>query len=163
MRRLGLALFLTATLAWAGTPWKINPGTSVGTVAIGGDSVAVAKSMGLGAGSAHALTNGLSYFQSEPAGLTVQYEKSTGKIVMITVTKAAGTVAGQPVDFQGEGGFTIGSSVPQMEAAYGRDYEARDLKSKVTDSSMYYAYKKRGLGVQFKGGRCEEIHIFPKH
>ncbi len=161
MRKLVFFLLLVGAAAWAG-PWKIDAGVGVGTITLGSDSVAAAKS--LGENSSFKVTSGLRCVRDDPSGLLFQYDPANGKIVMVTVSKAVGTVGGQPVNFAGEGGITIGATIPQVELAYGKDFEARDLKTGRTERPMvYYAYKKKGIGFQFQGGSLIEISVWPKH
>lgn len=161
MRKLVLFLLLVSVAAWAG-PWKIDAGVGVGALTLGGNSVAAAKL--LGQSSSIKLINGLNCVRDEGSGLDFQYDPANGKIVMVTVTKAQSTVGGQPASFAGDGGITIGSSIPQVELAYGKADVVRDLKTGKTETPMvYYAYTKKGIGFQFRGTSLVEIHVFPKH
>jgi len=161
MRKVFLLVLLVVVAAWA-APWKIDAGQGIGPITLGSDSVAAAKM--LDEKSSFKVTSGLRIVRDDPSGILFQYDPANGKVVMVTVSKKEGTVAGQPVSFAGDGGITIGATTAMVEAAYGRDYEAQALKTGSKEPPMvYYAYKRKGIGFQFRAGALIEISVWPKH
>lgn len=161
MRKAFLLVLLLGVAAWA-APWKIEAGQGIGPITLGGDPAAAGKM--LDEKYSFKVTSGMKVIRDDPSGILFQYDPASGKIVMVTVSKKEGTVGGQPVSFTADGGVTIGAGVAQMEAAYGRDYEVRDLKTGSKEPPMaYYAYKKKGIGFQFRAGTLIEISVWPKH
>jgi hypothetical protein len=152
-----LVLFSSA-LAASAEPWKVTPSTGIGPILLGTDYKKYTTllherdSMGN--------VNGFGYVRfTEP----IELQLYRGKVDEVLAKQSTFTIHGATVHLQTEKGLKIGDPVAAMEAAYGRNYQMRALKTAKSEPPQdYYAYLSEGLAFQTRGGLIYIIIVFPR-
>lgn len=145
------------TAVWA-APWKIVPGSGVGPLTIGGDW----KTFDPMLTREKVIQDSYAVkWASYKEGIELHLDK--GRVLQIIVHNPSAVVKGAPVELEAEGGIRVGSTVQQMEQAYGRNYTAQDLIiGKHKTGETYYVYPSRGIGFIAKGGQISQISVWPR-
>lgn len=154
------ALSLTAS-AFA-TPWKVQPGVGVGPILIGkelkGTDTALTRT-----DTVNSLGKTKDQWALYKEGLEV--EVLNGNVLQISVAENQVTGKQGPIEFELDPGIKIGSTVQQMEMAFGRNYQSRVLdQSRGTNQApeTYFAYVNKGLGFLVRNNKVFKIIIWPK-
>ena len=138
--------------------WRVNAGIGLGPIILGQPYTSVQKVLTL---TDSIVTQTGAYLRFKEG---VELEIENQRIVQIVVHQMSFPGKAGLVDVQLDGNLKLGATVPQMEQALGRGYEARPLPvAKSQPPITYHAYKSKGLGVRTEGGKIVEFSIWPRH
>lgn len=154
---VALALLLGAS-AW-GENWKLVGGAGLGPMSLGQPYTNANKFLTPLDANGDQRHSYLRYKEG------VDLECDDLKITQIVVRKQSFSSKGKPVNVIMDGNVHVGSTIAEMEAALGRDYQQRtvglkvDVKTSVPEE-VYYAYANKGLGFLTKMGKITEIAVW---
>lgn len=142
MKRILVALLLVCLSASSrAEDWIVQAGTGVGPVKLG---MALKETERLGLIRKDTVTNGRVIAYTKYGGLEIEWGP---RAIQIVVNSTKTTVSSRPVGLRADGNIQIGSTLSQVEAAYGRNYLAQPLKTGRNEpAKTHYIYKDKGIG-----------------